>query len=177
MPTRPSPRSERLGTPNPPAIRFSRGKYFGASRFTHLLRPAKLLAPLYGSDRYGRPPRAFTSRLSTGQFPFLLLDMTTTATGLLCWRDFHPLEWQLASLHQIRTCDFPAYGSHLGCVTAKRSLGQGWRMIGFGRKSSANFVIRAHVIRALWLRRRSVRRQRSVTRCRNTASARALVGT
>jgi hypothetical protein len=43
-----------------------------------------------------------------------LLDMTTTATGLLCWRDFHPLEWQLASLHQIRTCSFPAYGSHLG---------------------------------------------------------------
>src|SRR5258708_40315340 len=40
--------------------------------------------------------------------------MTTTATGLLCWRDFHPLEWQLASLHQIRTCSFPAYGSHLG---------------------------------------------------------------
>src|SRR5215471_9253207 len=119
--------------------------------------------PLYGSDRCARPPRAFTSRLSTGQFPFLLLDMTTTATGLLCWRDFHPLEWQLASLHQIRTCDFPAYGSHLGCVTAKRSLGQGWRMIGFGRKSSANFVIRAHVIRAFWLRRRSVRRQRSVT--------------
>ena len=32
-----------------------------------------------------------------------LLDMTTTATGLLCWRDSHPLEWQLASLHQIRT--------------------------------------------------------------------------
>src|SRR4030095_16322519 len=25
--------------------------------------------------------------------------MTTTVTGLLCWRDFHPLEWQLASLH------------------------------------------------------------------------------
>jgi site-specific recombinase XerD len=28
--------------------------------------------------------------------------MTTTVTGLLCWRDFHPLEWQLASLHQIQ---------------------------------------------------------------------------
>jgi hypothetical protein len=26
---------------------------------------------------------------------------------------------------QIRTCGFPAYGSHLGCVTAKRWLGQG----------------------------------------------------
>src|SRR6516162_684892 len=36
MPTSPSPRSERLGTPNPPAIRSTRVKYFGASRFTHL---------------------------------------------------------------------------------------------------------------------------------------------
>jgi hypothetical protein len=26
--------------------------------------------------------------------------MTTTVSGLLCWRDFHPLEWQLASLHR-----------------------------------------------------------------------------
>src|SRR6202140_2017581 len=83
-----------------PAIRFTRGKYFGASRFTHLLRPAKLLAPLYGSDRHARPPGAFTSRLPTDRLPSPLLDMTTTATGLLCWRDSHPLEWQLASLHQ-----------------------------------------------------------------------------
>src|SRR5215468_11353672 len=29
--------------------------------------------------------------------------MTTTVTGLLCWRDFHPLEWQLASLHRKST--------------------------------------------------------------------------
>src|SRR5467141_434959 len=97
-----------------PAIRFPRGTSFGASLFTHLLRPAKLLAPLYGSDRYARPSGAFTSRLPTDRLPSPLLDMTTTATGLLCWRDFHPLEWQLASLHQIRTCSFPAYGSHLG---------------------------------------------------------------
>src|SRR6516225_4112932 len=61
-----------------------------------------------------RPPGAFTSRLPTDQLPSPLLDMTTTATGLLCWRDFHPLEWQLASLHQNRTCGFPAYGSHFG---------------------------------------------------------------
>jgi len=46
MPTSPSPRSERLGTPNPPAIRFARGTHFGASWFTHLLRPVRLLAPL-----------------------------------------------------------------------------------------------------------------------------------
>jgi hypothetical protein len=132
---------------------------------------------LYGSDRYTRPPRAFTSRLPTDRSPSPLLDMTTTATGLLCWRDSHPLEWQLASLHQNRTCGFPAYGSHLGCVTAKRSLGQGWRMIGFGSQSFASCVILAHVSRSFWLRRRSVRRQRSVTWCRKTSSARALVGT
>ena len=48
------------------------------------------------------------------------LDMTTASTGLLCWRDLHPLEWQLASLHQIRTCGTPAYGSHLGYLTANR---------------------------------------------------------
>src|SRR6266403_6100654 len=122
MPTSPSPRSEQLGTPNPPAIRFTRGTSFGASRFTHLLRPAKLLAPLYGSDRYTRPSGAFTSRLPTDRLPSPLLDMTTTATGLLCWRDFHPLEWQLASLHQNRTCGIPAYGFVWeflcqGCIT------------------------------------------------------------
>src|SRR4051812_1345617 len=38
--------------------------------------------------------------------------MTTTATGLLCWRDFHPQEWQLASLHQIRA----------GPMTTRRTL-------------------------------------------------------
>jgi transposase len=27
--------------------------------------------------------------------------MTTTASGLLCWRDFHPQERQLASLHSV----------------------------------------------------------------------------
>src|SRR6059058_5851306 len=122
MPTSPSPRSEQLGTPNLPAIRFTRGTSFGASRFTHLLRPAKLLAPLYGSDRYARPSGAFTSRLPTDRLPSPLLDMTTTATGLLCWRDFHPLEWQLASLHQIRAGPIRALGSHLGCVTAKRAV-------------------------------------------------------
>src|SRR5712692_3989486 len=122
MPTWPSPSSERLGSPNPPAIRFARGTYFGASRFTHLLRPARLLAPLYGSDRHARPSGAFTSRLPTDRLPSPLPDMTTTATGLLCWRDLHPLEWQLASLHQNRTCGFPAYGSHLGCVTANLAV-------------------------------------------------------
>jgi len=34
-----------------------------------------------------------------GRSPFPLLDMTTTVTGLFCWRVFHPQERQLASLH------------------------------------------------------------------------------
>src|SRR5262249_2849626 len=57
--------------------------------------------PCTESDRYTRPSGAFTSRLPTDRSPSPLLGMTTTVTGLLCWRDFHPLEWQLASLHQI----------------------------------------------------------------------------
>src|SRR5262249_48747078 len=40
-----------------------------------------------------------TSRLSTGRSPLPSLDITTASTGLLCWRDLHPQEWQLASLH------------------------------------------------------------------------------
>jgi hypothetical protein len=52
MLTWPSPRDQRLGIPNIPAIRFTRGDHFGASQFTHSLRPASLLAPLYGSDQF-----------------------------------------------------------------------------------------------------------------------------
>jgi hypothetical protein len=71
---------------------------FVASWFTHLLRSASLLAPC--TDLTGYPASgAFTSRLPAGWSPFPLQDITTTATGLLCWRDSHPLEWQLASLH------------------------------------------------------------------------------
>src|SRR3974377_980022 len=42
-----------------------------------------------------QPPGTFTTRLPTGRSPFPPLDMTTTATGLLCRRAFTPLEWQL----------------------------------------------------------------------------------
>src|SRR3954467_10746787 len=90
------------------------------------LSPAGMAASLAAPDltEFPRPPGAFTSRLPAGRSPFPPLDMTTTATGLLCWRDFHPQEWQLASLHQIRAGPIRV-GSHLGCLTAKRSLGQG----------------------------------------------------
>src|SRR6202048_5163999 len=85
MPTWPSPRSEQLGAPNPPAIRFTRGKYFGASRFTHLLRPAKLLALLYGSDRYARPLESFYFQASNGSvaLPVAGYDYNSDWTPLL----------------------------------------------------------------------------------------------
>ena len=47
----PSPRIDRLGIPKDPAIRCTREVNFGATWFTHSLPPARLLAPLYGSDR------------------------------------------------------------------------------------------------------------------------------
>src|SRR3954453_12940713 len=101
-PTRPSPRSERLGTPNTPAIRFTRGTFFEASLVRLCYGLSGCSPPWTDLTEFPRPPGAFTSRLPTGRSPFPSLDMTTTASGLLCWRDFHPQEWQLASLHQIR---------------------------------------------------------------------------
>ena len=125
MSTRPSPRVDRLGTPKTPAIRFTRAMTFVASWFTHLLRSASLLAPC--TDLTGYPASgAFTSGLSAGWSPFPLQDITTTATGLLCWRDSHPLEWQLASLHLLlhrsglsphTPCQSPGALTH---VTARR---------------------------------------------------------
>ena len=69
---------------------FHAGHVFRGFTGSRLLRPVRLLVPLYGSDWNTQPPGAFTSRLSTARSPSPLLDMTTTATGLLCWRDFSP---------------------------------------------------------------------------------------
>jgi len=57
-----------------------------------------------------------------------------------------------------------AYGSHLGCLTAKATLwptDEGFAV--FGSQSSANRLIRSQVVQSFWLRCRSVRRQRLVT--------------
>src|SRR3954454_1922273 len=118
----PSPRSERLGTPNNPAIRFTRDPVFEASLVRVCYGLSGCSPPWTDWTRFPQPPGAFTSRLPAGRSPFPPLDMTTTATGLLCWRDFHPQEWQLASLHRIRAGPIRALGSHLGCVTAKHAV-------------------------------------------------------
>src|ERR1700674_768378 len=82
---------------------LTRLHWFASATACQVARPPVRIKPA------SRPPGAFTSGLPTRQIP--LPDMTTTVTGLLCWRDSHPLEWQLASLHQIRMCRFPASGS------------------------------------------------------------------
>src|SRR3954447_25066054 len=111
MPTRPSPSSERLGTPHTPAIRFTRGSSFVASLAPACYGLSGCCPPWTDLTGFPQPPGAFTSRLPAGWSPVPPLDMTTTASGLLCWRDFHPQEWQLASLHQIPSCGVTAMGS------------------------------------------------------------------
>src|ERR1700745_2238114 len=83
MPTWPSPSSERLGTPKIPAIRFTRGTCFGASRFTYATACQVARPPLTDRTRAPPPQRPFTSRLPAVWSPSLPLDITTTWTGLL----------------------------------------------------------------------------------------------
>ena len=116
MPTWPSPTDQRLGTPDPPAIRSTRASHFVASlvRFRYGLPGCS--PPC--TDRTGmpQPSGTFTSRLSTVRSPSPSLDITTTVTGLFCWRVLHPLEWQLASLHgqarRPRLCQQATRGRH-----------------------------------------------------------------
>src|SRR3954447_24823349 len=75
--------------------RFSRLHWFAFATACQVARPPGRIGPSFPG-----PPGTFTSRLPAGRSPFPPLDRTTTATGLLCWRDFHPQEWQLASLHR-----------------------------------------------------------------------------
>src|SRR3954470_21554963 len=85
MPTRPSPRSERLGTPNTPAIRFTRGPFFEASLVRQLLRPVRLLAPLDGSDRVSPATGGFYIQASGGSvaLPAAGYDYNSNWTPLL----------------------------------------------------------------------------------------------
>src|SRR4051812_48010537 len=65
-----------------------------------LLRPVRLLASLDGSDRVSPATGGFYIQASGGSVTLPVAGYDYNSTGLLCWRDFHPQEWQLASLHQ-----------------------------------------------------------------------------
>src|SRR4051812_43682321 len=66
MPTRPSPRSERLGTPNTPAIRFTRGPLFEASLVRHCYGLSGCSPPWTDLTGFRRPPGAFYIQASDG---------------------------------------------------------------------------------------------------------------
>src|SRR3954467_1174191 len=101
MPRRPSPRSERLGTPNNPAIRFARGSFFEASLVLVFFGLSGRSPPLDGSDRVSPATGGFYIQAFDGSVTLPVAGYDYNSTGLLCWRHFHPQEWQLASLHQI----------------------------------------------------------------------------
>jgi hypothetical protein len=54
--------------------------------------------------------------------------MTTTVTGLLCWRDLHPLEWQLASLHEnrIKECQIDMFADRTPAATMRTNQLRLW---------------------------------------------------
>src|SRR6516165_1789342 len=68
--------------------------------------------PFDGSDQVSPAPEGFYFQASGSL-------VTLTAAGYnynmdwtsFCWRDLHPLEWQLASLHQNPPCGVTAVGS------------------------------------------------------------------
>src|SRR3954468_9017145 len=103
-------------------------------------------------------------------------EASPVATQIQQWdrgRDAH--YW--APPAQIRTGPIRASGSHLGCLTAKRWFGQGWRMRGLGSQSLAILAIRSQVMPFLWPRRSRERRQRWRTWTRKALRAGRLVGT
>ena len=53
----------------------------------------------------------------------------------------------LREAHHIRASGVPAHGSHLGCLTANRLLGQGRRVRGFGMRAHAAIIER---LAGLW---------------------------
>src|SRR3954468_8675797 len=113
MPTRPSPRSERLGTPNNPAIRFTRGPFFEASLVRVCYGLSGCSPPWTDLTEFPRPPGAFTSRLPTARSPFPSLDMTTT--------DWTPL---LAGLSPAGMAASLAAPDRNGVAPARKQQGQ-----------------------------------------------------
>src|SRR6516165_5236068 len=54
--------------------------------------------------------------------------MTTTVTGLLRWRDSHPQEWQLSSLHEnrIKECQLDLYADRTSTATMRANQLRLW---------------------------------------------------
>src|SRR3954447_10480604 len=90
----------------------SRGTRFRGFTGSRLLRPVRLLAPLDGSDQVSPATGDFYIQASGGSVTLPVAGYDYNSTGLLCWRDFHPQEWQLASLHRdpLAPCSSSGFG-------------------------------------------------------------------
>jgi len=109
MSTWPSPRVDRLGTPKTPAIHFTRAMTFVASWFTHLLRPASLLASLNGSDQISPAIGGFYIRASGGS-------VTLPAAGYDYNSDWTPLLAGLSPARMTTSLAAPTPSSQGTCT-------------------------------------------------------------
>src|SRR3954451_3114474 len=75
--------------------RLSRLHWFAFATACQVARPPD------GSDRVSPATGGFYIQASDGSVTLPVAGYDYNSTGLLCWRDFHPQERQLASLHQI----------------------------------------------------------------------------
>src|SRR5215468_7240838 len=82
-------------------ISLRSGNHFGASTVRTFATACQFARPPVRIRLVSQPSGTFTSRLPTARSPSPPLDMTTAVAGPLCLRDSHPLERQLASLHDI----------------------------------------------------------------------------
>src|SRR3954453_18352235 len=79
----------------------SRGTRFSRLHWFAVARPVRLIAPWADRTKFPWPTGGFYIQASDGSVTLPVAGYDYNSTGLLCWRDFHPQERQLASLHQI----------------------------------------------------------------------------
>ena len=98
MPTWPSPIDQRLGTPEIPAIGSTRRRICGFTG-SFPLRPARLLAPLHGSDWDAPALGGFYNQAFDGSVSLPVAGYNYNSGWIsFCWRDLHPLEWRLKAI-------------------------------------------------------------------------------
>src|SRR4051794_4684706 len=95
MPTWPSPRSERLGTPNIPAIRFTRGSLYEASPVRHCYGLSGCLLPLSGDLGDPHPRRRVLLAATPQRAPPQVSDVVAERpqASAVCW---HPMVGEVA---------------------------------------------------------------------------------
>ena len=129
-PSWPSSNGRRLGTPIL-AQSVPRGRSIWWLHWFAFAKACRVARPLYRSDWDTFPShRRLYFQAFNGSVSLPLLYTTTTATGLLCWRDSHPLEWQLASLHDnLQPTHLNGYPSENRALSQSKAIQHYYRKI------------------------------------------------